>query len=95
MAAGAMALMESRMVARKSELARRGSVGDRGRRGYRYPSGLYRHWPGTELAAVNVVAVLVKLPVGLALSGIGSGCGKGLWQRQPWDDEPRPLPVSI
>ncbi|XP_039797652.1 basic proline-rich protein-like [Panicum virgatum] len=34
--------MESRMEARKSGLARRGSGGNRGRRGYRYPSGLYR-----------------------------------------------------
>jgi len=25
------------------------------RRGYRYPSGRYRHWPGTDLAPVNVV----------------------------------------
>ena len=53
--AGAMASMESRMEARKSGLARRGSGGDDGRRGYRYPSGRYRHWPGTDLAPVNVV----------------------------------------
>ena len=50
-----MASMESRMEVRKSGLARRGSGGDGGRRGYRYPSGRYRHWPGTDLAPVNVV----------------------------------------
>ena len=42
------------------------------------------------MAAVNDVASLVELPVGPALPGIGSGSGKGLWQRQTWDDEPRP-----
>jgi len=52
---GVMASMESRMEPRKSGLARRGSGGDGGRRGYRYPSGRYRHWPGTDLAPVNVV----------------------------------------
>ena len=61
--AGAMASMESRMVARKSGLVRRGSGGDGGWRGYRYPSGRYRHWP--ETAAV-VGSDVVALPVGLA-----------------------------
>jgi len=60
-----MTSMESRMEARKSGLARRGSGGDGGRRGYRYPSGRYRHWPGTAAAVVSDV---VALPVGLALS---------------------------
>ena len=62
--AGAMASMESRMEARKSGLARRGSGGDGGRRGYRYPSGRYRHWPGMAAVGSDVVA----LPVGLALT---------------------------
>ena len=65
MPAGAMASMESRMEARKSGLARRGSGGDGGRRGYRYPSGRYRHWPGTTAA---VGSDMVALPVGLALT---------------------------
>ena len=60
---GAMVSMESRMEARKSGLARRGSGGDGGRRGYRYPSGRYRHWPGTAAAVGSDVVVL---PVGLA-----------------------------
>ena len=59
--AGAMASMESR----KSGLARRGSGGDDGRRGYRYPSGRYRHWPGT---AAVVGSDVVALPVSLALT---------------------------
>ena len=63
--AGAMASMESRMEARKSGLARRGSGGDGGRRGYRYPLGRYRHWPGTAAAVGTDV---VALPVGLALT---------------------------
>jgi hypothetical protein len=50
-----MASMESRMESRKSRLARRGSGGDGGRRGYRYPSGRYRHWPRTDLKSVNVM----------------------------------------
>jgi len=71
--AGAMASMESRMETRKSGLARRGSGGDDGRRGYRYPSGRYRHWPGTAASVGNGGVGGERrggagvLPVGLAL----------------------------
>ena len=65
---GAIASMEPRMEARKSESARRGSGGDDGRRGYRYPSGRYRHWPMTGLAEEDVVVAVAELPVGLALT---------------------------
>ena len=57
--------MESRMEVRKSESARCGSTSSRsgddgGRRGYRYPSGLHRHWPSTERAdRVGEVVVVV------------------------------------
>jgi len=49
---GAIASIEMRMEARKSESARCGSTssrsGDGGvQRGYRHFSGLHRHWPST------------------------------------------------
>ena len=79
--AGAMASMESRMEARKSGLARRGSGGDDGRRGYRYPSGRYRHWPGTAASVGNVVAALGCFPSALrslrSVGFVGEGFGSG------------------
>jgi len=59
---GAMASIKLRMGARKSESARCGSTstlsGDgRGRRRYRRPSGLHRHWPSTAWALVGEVVV--------------------------------------
>ena len=84
--AGAMASMESRMEARKSESARCGSTSSRsgdggGRRGYRRPSGLHRHYPVTVAVSVGVV-VAAALPVGqaLPLGAVGGVCGSG----EPW-----------
>jgi len=83
--AGAMVSMESRMEARKSGLARRGSGGDDGRQGYRYPSGRYRHWPGTAAAVGNVVAALGCFPSALrslrSVGFVGEGFGSGQYGR--------------
>ena len=59
---GAMASIESRMEARKSESARCGSTSSRsddggGRRGYRRPSDLHWHWPSAAWALVGEVVV--------------------------------------
>ena len=59
---GAMASIESRMEASKSDLARCGSTSSQsgdggGRRGYRRPSGLHRHWPSTAWVLVGEVVV--------------------------------------
>ena len=59
---GAMASIESRMEARKSESARCGSTSSQsgdggGRCGYRRPSGLHQHWPSTAWALVGEVVV--------------------------------------
>ena len=65
--AGAMASMESRMEARKSESVESGSGGGDGRRRSRRPSGLHRHWPTTGVEEGSDVVATVELPVGLAL----------------------------
>ena len=67
MAAGAMASMESRMEARKSESVESGSGGGDGRHKSRRPSDLHRHWPTTGVEEGSDVVVTVELPVGLAL----------------------------
>ena len=58
---GAIASIELRMEARKSESVESGSGGGDGRRRSRRPSGLHRHWPTTGLAEEDVVAA--ELPV--------------------------------